>query len=212
MLSQFQKRYEDIMSGDMSRQERNRRLAALMTEMEQVFQIPLVRNEEWERRHKAIIALYRKISLSRRFSEDEEDEYGMGECRLCGNTDWVDYRCLCEKCRFIFDVDFADDAEDIYAVYVCDEGRNFDAVVLHNETWFGVESKEELEMFLEGNGYKLSDWSGIPWSEIEPIPDIRVVARRLGEPLAYYDKSGRLHVLDMDKLEQRKVYWSQMVD
>jgi len=68
-LAQYHKQYEDIMSGDMSQQERNRRLAALMTEMEQVFQIPILRNEEWERRHKAIIALYRKISLSRRFDE-----------------------------------------------------------------------------------------------------------------------------------------------
>lgn len=67
MLSQIHKQYEDIMSGGMSQQERNRRLSALMTEMEQVFQIPLLRSEEWERQHKAIIALYRKISLSRRF-------------------------------------------------------------------------------------------------------------------------------------------------
>lgn len=67
MLSQIQKRYEDIMSGNMSRDERNRRLAALMTEMEAEYNIPLVRDEEWERRHKAIIALYRKISLTRRF-------------------------------------------------------------------------------------------------------------------------------------------------
>lgn len=77
MLSQFQKRYEDIMSGDMSRQERNRRLAALMTELEAEYNIPLLRNEEWERRHKAIIALYRKISLSRRFDEAGEHKWGI---------------------------------------------------------------------------------------------------------------------------------------
>ena len=64
-LAQYHKQYEDIMSGDMSRDERNRRLAALMTEMEAEYNIPLVRDEEWERRHKAIIALYRKISQSR---------------------------------------------------------------------------------------------------------------------------------------------------
>ena len=64
-LSQFNKRYEEIIHADLPNGEKNRRLAALMTEMEREFKIPVLRNEAWEKENKAVIALYRKISMSR---------------------------------------------------------------------------------------------------------------------------------------------------
>lgn len=37
-----------------------------MSEMEQEFQIPSLRSTEWERENRAIITLYKKISMSRK--------------------------------------------------------------------------------------------------------------------------------------------------
>lgn len=64
-LAQFNKRYEEIIHADLPSGEKNRRLAALMTEMEREFRIPVLRNEAWEKGNKEVIALYRKISISR---------------------------------------------------------------------------------------------------------------------------------------------------
>ena len=64
-LAQFNKRYGEIIHADLPNGEKNRRLAALMTEMEREFKIPVLRNEAWEKENKAVIALYRKISMSR---------------------------------------------------------------------------------------------------------------------------------------------------
>lgn len=66
MLSAIQREYEAIMHTQVPARERNRRLAALMTYMEQTYHIPLVVNVEWERKNKAVIAMYRKLSMSRR--------------------------------------------------------------------------------------------------------------------------------------------------
>lgn len=41
------------------------RLAMLMYEMEQVFQIPLTRDIEWELNHSDVLALYHRLSSSR---------------------------------------------------------------------------------------------------------------------------------------------------
>ena len=64
-FNKFNKRYEEIIHADLPNGEKNRRLAALMTEMEREFKIPVLRNEAWEKENKAVIALYRKISMSR---------------------------------------------------------------------------------------------------------------------------------------------------
>lgn len=62
-LSEINKRYEEIMQSDD--QNKCRHLADLMTEMERHYKIPMLQNEEWEKENKAVIAMYRKISMSR---------------------------------------------------------------------------------------------------------------------------------------------------
>jgi hypothetical protein len=64
-LADFEKAYETIMSSDADTETKDQQLAALMTKMEIVFKIPLMRNREWEKRHPDAITLYRKISNSR---------------------------------------------------------------------------------------------------------------------------------------------------
>lgn len=63
-LSEYHRRYERIMTMVPGR-ERDRRLAELMTELERDFRIPTLRNSEWEKENRALIALYRKVSRSR---------------------------------------------------------------------------------------------------------------------------------------------------
>lgn len=64
-LARFNQQYEDIIHSDLSSNRKAVKLASLMTELEQVYKIPMVRSEAWEKENKAVIALYRKISLSR---------------------------------------------------------------------------------------------------------------------------------------------------
>lgn len=64
-LRQINQSYEEIIRGVTKEPFRSRNLADLMDEMEREYKVPAARNEAWESRNKAIIALYRKISLSR---------------------------------------------------------------------------------------------------------------------------------------------------
>lgn len=64
-LAEFNKQYEAIIHSDLSSNRKAVKLADLMTELERTFKIPMIRNEAWEKENKAVIALYRKISLSR---------------------------------------------------------------------------------------------------------------------------------------------------
>lgn len=57
--------YENIMFSDESREEKDRQLARLMSELERQYKIPILRDLEWEKKNKAVVALYRKISMSR---------------------------------------------------------------------------------------------------------------------------------------------------
>jgi hypothetical protein len=66
-LSQANQKYEDIIHSDLSNDRKNRRLADLMSEMEAAFKIPAAKNEAWEKENRAVIAMYRKISMSRIF-------------------------------------------------------------------------------------------------------------------------------------------------
>jgi hypothetical protein len=68
-LSDINKRYEEIMLSNDSQQVKTTKLSNLMTEMEGVFSIPMLRNDEWESENRKVIALYRKISKSRVFSD-----------------------------------------------------------------------------------------------------------------------------------------------
>jgi hypothetical protein len=66
-LSEYHQRYEQIMKMEPGR-ERDRLLAEeLMTMMEKEYRIPLLRDPEWKEKNRAVIALYRKISMSRTF-------------------------------------------------------------------------------------------------------------------------------------------------
>ena len=44
---------------------RDRALSQLMDRMEQEYHIPALQHPEWESKNKAVIAMYRKISMSR---------------------------------------------------------------------------------------------------------------------------------------------------
>lgn len=64
-MKEIHEEYERILHGDLSAEEKSRRFAKLMTKMEREFDIPILRNVEWERKNKAVVSLYRKISMSR---------------------------------------------------------------------------------------------------------------------------------------------------
>lgn len=64
-LTAVYKEYEATMRADLSAQERDVRLASLMTRFEREFHVPLLTSKEWECEHSTLIALYRRISESR---------------------------------------------------------------------------------------------------------------------------------------------------
>ena len=64
-LSEINAQYEHIMQSDMTDTERDKALAALMDFMEWEYKIPALVSSEWEEKHRTIIALYRKLSMSR---------------------------------------------------------------------------------------------------------------------------------------------------
>lgn len=64
-LQIINEKYERILHSEMSNRQKSREYAKLMTEMEKEFNIPVLKNEEWERENKAVVTLYRKISISR---------------------------------------------------------------------------------------------------------------------------------------------------
>jgi DNA invertase Pin-like site-specific DNA recombinase len=62
-LLDYQREYERIIHADQPKKDIL--LAGLMTEMERQFKIPMLRNEEWERENKKVIAMYRKLRITR---------------------------------------------------------------------------------------------------------------------------------------------------
>jgi len=64
-LKDFHTKYEAIHQSNLTDDQKGRKYADLMTEMEQVYKIPMIRNEAWEQENRKVIALYRKISMSR---------------------------------------------------------------------------------------------------------------------------------------------------
>lgn len=66
-LAEYNQRHETLIHSDLSTYEKDLKLASLMTELESAFNIPMLRTPEWEQDHKSVIALYRKVSLSRSF-------------------------------------------------------------------------------------------------------------------------------------------------
>lgn len=64
MIEQFKARYDDIMAGEAGAM-RDYRLAALMTDMEGAFNVPTLKNDEWESANPAVADLYREVSKAR---------------------------------------------------------------------------------------------------------------------------------------------------
>ena len=64
-LTQLNQEYERIMSQSEGA-DRDRALAALLDVIKHEYHVPLMQNVEWERKHKSVIALYRKVSMSRK--------------------------------------------------------------------------------------------------------------------------------------------------
>ena len=60
----FETKYEEIMR-EPSVHQRESRLGELMTEMEGVFKIPMLKNTTWEKENPQVIELYQKVSESR---------------------------------------------------------------------------------------------------------------------------------------------------
>jgi 3'-phosphoadenosine 5'-phosphosulfate sulfotransferase len=66
LLPAFHERFKEIQN-IKSVSVRNSRLTALMSDMEQTFGIPMIRNEAYERNHPEIMSLYREVSFARQF-------------------------------------------------------------------------------------------------------------------------------------------------
>lgn len=64
-LKYFNDEYEKIHYSDLSDEQKGIKYAELMTEMEQLYKIPILKDEAWEQENKKIIAMYRKLSMSR---------------------------------------------------------------------------------------------------------------------------------------------------
>ncbi|TFJ92172.1 hypothetical protein [Lentibacillus salicampi] len=66
-LQQFQNRYFDILQSNEPM--RTNRLVNLMTDMEQVYEIPILKRAEFERANPEVMHLYRLVSKSRNLEE-----------------------------------------------------------------------------------------------------------------------------------------------
>jgi len=64
-LKQFNDEYESILHSDLTEDEKTVKYSSLMSEMERVYNIPLIKSSKWEQENKAVVAMYRKLSLSR---------------------------------------------------------------------------------------------------------------------------------------------------
>jgi hypothetical protein len=64
-LVEINQAFKEIIHGTANEPYRSRKLADLMDEMEREYKVPAVRNEVWESQNKMVIALYRKVSMSR---------------------------------------------------------------------------------------------------------------------------------------------------
>lgn len=65
-LDEYRQWYTEIMAVYPEGQQRDQQLAYLMTRMEQAFQIPALKDEQYEQNHQVVMKLYRRVSDSRR--------------------------------------------------------------------------------------------------------------------------------------------------
>jgi hypothetical protein len=64
-LRQINAVYEKILHSEMNERVKVKKLASLMKGIERDYKMPKRRNEDWEKQHEAVMALYQKIRLSR---------------------------------------------------------------------------------------------------------------------------------------------------
>ena len=66
-LKEINADYEKVLQSDLSSREKTKKYVELMNELERTYKIPALKDETYERENKKVIALYRKISMSREF-------------------------------------------------------------------------------------------------------------------------------------------------
>lgn len=66
-LKYFNNEYEKILHSKLSNEQKTLKYSQLMTELEQYYDIPILKDEAWERKNRKVIAMYRKLSMSRTF-------------------------------------------------------------------------------------------------------------------------------------------------
>lgn len=64
-LSDYERRFQLILSMEIVEGQKNQMLSGLMTDLERRFNIPMIKNREWEKENSEVYALYRKVSESR---------------------------------------------------------------------------------------------------------------------------------------------------
>ena len=64
-LKEINADYEKVLQSDLSIREKTKKYVELMNELERAYKIPVLKDEAYERENKKVIALYRKISMSR---------------------------------------------------------------------------------------------------------------------------------------------------
>lgn len=65
-LSEINRQYENILHADISLEEKDLEFSKLMAIMEEVFKIPYMKDENFEKNNPSVIAMYRKLSMSRK--------------------------------------------------------------------------------------------------------------------------------------------------
>lgn len=65
LLAWFNNEYEKVLHSGLSDSQKSMEYVNLMTEIEQAFSIPRIRDQEWENENRAVMTLYHKISKSR---------------------------------------------------------------------------------------------------------------------------------------------------
>ncbi|MEN0645528.1 hypothetical protein MKY91_20395 [Alkalicoccobacillus gibsonii] len=70
-LTSINASYEEILHDDkLTSRKKDRMLSDLMNKMEFHFKVPALKNPEFEKNNRPVIALYRKISMSRQFDDN----------------------------------------------------------------------------------------------------------------------------------------------
>lgn len=68
----FNNEYEETLHSDLSANQKSRAYSKLMADMESEYKIPRIKSKKWEQQNRSVIALYRKISMSRKISKGLE--------------------------------------------------------------------------------------------------------------------------------------------